>query len=351
MNSENKAKFIRDQIEKSGFPFEMEIAFTLKGEKWEALPSSPYWDEDEEKWREIDIKAYKTIKRSLDGESLKPYSLSVALIIECKKTDEFGWVFFPWTRNALDMQLPRIQYLDFLTIVKRQSLLMDEVRLRRFPPPTELRLLNLDPNLFTPYQALVTPEVARRLKFFSELEVVTPETFKYLAAKEKALTYKEIKIGKVKGGTGRPEIFEAVNALVKATKYDMRLHSSAIYAGAELAKRTHEEGRFEIMVFLPILVFGGELYIWREGEVSETNQVLLEGRCHTRRYFENMLIGVVRNNYFKEFLSGIEKDSSWLANHICKKRTELDEQVKAIMESPYFDGTPSLRGMFYQQIH
>jgi hypothetical protein len=342
---ENKTRFIKEQIEKSGFPFEMKVASIVKGAKWEILPSSPYWDEDEEKWREIDIKAYRTIKQTPDGESLSPYSLSIALIIECKKTDEFGWVFFPWARDTLDMQLPRIQYLDFLTVVKRQSLLLEEIRLRRFPSPAEIRLLNLDPDLFSSYQALVSPEVARKLKFMSELEIITPDSFEYLAAEEKSLSYKEIKLEKAKGGGGLREIFEAVNALIKATKYDMKLRSSAIYAGAELAKRGHEKGRFEIMIFLPLLVFGGELYIWREGEVSEASQVLLEGRCHTKRYFENMLIGVLKDNYLKEFLTSVEKDCAWLAKQICSKRTTLDEQVKLILESSYFNGRPSLKSM------
>jgi hypothetical protein len=42
------------------------------------------------------------------------------------------------------------------------------------------------------------------------------------------IRYKEIKLKKLKQenvDSGPPEIFEAVNALIKATKHDMRLHS------------------------------------------------------------------------------------------------------------------------------
>lgn len=260
---DDKASFIRETIEKSGFPFEMEIASLLKEDGWEVLPSAPYWDEDEEKWREIDIKAYKTAHQTPDGESIKPYSLCVALIIECKKTDEFAWVFFPWARDAKDIELSRVNHVDFLTVIKRQSLLTDEVRKGKLPFPAEIRILDLEPDLFLSHRAMVTPEIARKLQFPTELGIIKPNVFTFMAAKEKALSYKEIKLKKRqqgKGDSGQHEIFEGVNAVIKATKHDMRLHSSSVYAGAELKKMGSEHGRFEIMVFLPVLVFGGEIY-------------------------------------------------------------------------------------------
>lgn len=341
----DKASFIKESIEKSGFPFEMEIASLLKENGWEVLPSAPYWDEDEEKWREIDIKAYKTADQTPDGESIKPYSLRVALIIECKKTNEFAWVFFPWPRDTRDIELSRVNHVDFLTVIKRQSLLMAELSKGNLPSRAEIRMLDLDPDLLSSYQAMVTPEVARKLKFPSELGLIRANIFRFLVTKEKALTYKEIKLKKLrntKGGSGLHEIFEALNVLIKATKHDMRLHSSSVYAGAELKKMGHEEGRFEIMLYLPILVFGGDLYTWSNGRADEANEVLLEGRCHTRRYFENMLISVAKGSHFKEFLSKIDEDCTELLHRICSNQTKLDEQVKMIMDSPYFHRFPSL---------
>ena len=86
------------------------------------------------------------------------------------------------------------------------------------------------------------------------------------------------------------------------------------------------------MIFLPILVFEGGLYTWIDGNVSETDEVLVEGRCHTRRYFENMLISVVSAKRFKEFLTNINKDCMVLLNRIYENEQKLDEQVKTIME-------------------
>ncbi|MFH1626123.1 MAG: hypothetical protein ABID54_13350 [Pseudomonadota bacterium] len=338
---DDKTKFIKQEIERSGFPFEMEITSILKEDGWDVLPSTPYWDEDEGKWREIDIKAYKSIEQGPDGENLKPYSLSVALIIECKKTDDYGWVFFPWPRDARDIELTRVRHIDFLTVVKRQSLLMNDVSKGRLPSRTEIQMLDLDPDLVLSYEAVVTPEVARKLSFPSELGLISPDIFRFLVAEEKALTYREIKL-KGKGSSGLHEIFEAINVSMKATKYDMKLHSSGIHAGVELAKKGHEKGRFDLTIFLPIIVFGGELYTWRDGTVNEADEVLLEGRCHTERYFENMLIAVVKGSNFKAFLSRINEDYGELLRSICLNRGKLDEQVKMILESPYFHKFPSL---------
>ena len=127
-------------------------------------------------------------------------------------------------------------------------------------------------------------------------------------------------------------------------KYDMKLHSSSVYVGAELKKMGHERGRFEIMIFLPVLVLGGELYTWLNGNVDEVNEVLLEGRCHTKRYFDNMLIGVAKGSYFKEFLSKIDEDNTELLRQIWSNRCKLDEQVKMILDSPSFNGHPLMRG-------
>ncbi len=325
----------------------MEIASILKQAGWEVVPSAPYWDEDEEKWREIDIKAYKSIENTPEGESVKPYSLSIALIIECKKTDEFAWVFFPWPRDAREIELSKVNHLDFLTVIKHQSLLMDQIKWGKLPSRAEIQMQDLEPDLLSSHKAIVTPEIAGKLKFLPEIGMINPSIFRFMRAKDKALSYKEIKCKKSNQGRGNsslPEIFEAENILIKSTKYDMKLYSSSIYAGAELMKMGHINGRFEIMVFLPILVFEGELYIWLNRNVEEVKEVLLEGRCHTKRYFENMLIGVANREHFHKFLSQVDEDYMRWLQGICSNRSKLDEQAKMILESPDFDGTPSSIG-------
>ena len=101
--AKGEINFIKKEIERSGFPLEMEISSILKEDGWEVLPSSPYLDKDEGKWREIDVKAYKSASEASQDTSIKPYRLTLALIIECKKSDEFAWVFFPQPRSEEEL--------------------------------------------------------------------------------------------------------------------------------------------------------------------------------------------------------------------------------------------------------
>jgi len=48
---DDKTEFVKQEIEKSGFPFEMEIAFVLKEDKWQVLPSAPYWSSCQMLWK------------------------------------------------------------------------------------------------------------------------------------------------------------------------------------------------------------------------------------------------------------------------------------------------------------
>jgi len=58
---------------------------------------------------------------------------------------------------------------------------------------------------------------------------------------------------KKKKNTEKQEIFETLNSLIKALKYDMELYSTLIYDASLLAKRGHERGKFEIMIWIPLL--------------------------------------------------------------------------------------------------
>ena len=334
--TKDEIDFIKKEIERSGFPLEIEVSSILKEDGWEVLPSSIYFDEDEKSWREIDIKAYKSADSSSQNESIKPYRLTLALIIECKKSEKFAWVFFPQPRSKEDLsRVTNIVSLDFLTVVKRQSLLKGEFnQIKLFPSLSELRFLNMDPNLITE-EELVTPDIARKMKFLSELKIVPPGAFRHLAKGMKAKAYKEIKLEKKEKKSPPSEIFKAVNALIKATKYELILSSGGIYAGAYLTKKKTEmlleKGSLQIEIFIPILIFDGKLYSWLNGDVKREDEVLLEGRCHTRYYFENMLISVVKKEHFKQFLHNIDENFIKLIDCIYENKAKLDEQTKMII--------------------
>ena len=337
MSSKDKISYIRKEVERSGFPLEFEVASVLKEHGWEVLPSSPYWDLDEGQWRETDMKAYKSLPVPPAGDSANPYTVTLALIVECKRTEEHAWVFFQWSREPGEMKMIRVKYHDFLTLTKRQALLKGEVVRGEVPPPFEFQAMDLDPALIEE-EALVMPDVAKGLTFFSELEIVTPDTFSFLRSKMKTLSFKEMKLKKdqKRKASERREIFEAIISLIKTLKHDMKLYSTGIYAAALLAKKAHEKGEFKVMVWLPVVVFEGELYSWEGGNITPAEEILVEGRCHTKRYFENVLVSVVRKSRFEGFLSELEEDLERLVNRMVEKRDKLDEQVKVIRESPSF---------------
>ena len=166
MNEEEKGQIIK-KIEETGFTLESYTANLLAKHDWAVWTNFHFQDPDTGKDRELDILAEK--EEFLEEQMM---DLTFHLIIECKKTDEFAWVFFPWTRDTKDIELSRVNHVDFLTVIKRQSLLTDEVRKGKLPPSAEIRMLNLEPDLFLSYEAIVTPEVARKLKFPSELGII-----------------------------------------------------------------------------------------------------------------------------------------------------------------------------------
>lgn len=45
--TKDEIDYIKGEIERSGFPLEMEVSSILKEDGWEVLPSSPYFDKDE----------------------------------------------------------------------------------------------------------------------------------------------------------------------------------------------------------------------------------------------------------------------------------------------------------------
>lgn len=325
--SKNKIEFVKEEVEKSGFPLEIEIASILEKDGWEVLPSSPYLDKDEKKWREIDIKAYKSIDQASDSKSIEPYHLSLALIIECKRSKKYAWVFFPRPRKKKEMKLTTAKFLDFITITKRQSLLKAE----RLTSPIELQMLNMDTSIISE-KAVIASQTAKLLKFFSELRIITPESFRFLTNPMKAIHGKEIKM---EGKSSEPhKIFEAINMSIKAMKYDLLNLSHFIYLKVLSAKSGFSQPIFEIMVFIPIIIFDGDLYIWIDNDIKVGEKILFEGKCKSRHHLETMFINILKKSYFKKFLSEIKEDANSIADQIYRNRRKLDEQRKIIMGSP-----------------
>ncbi len=95
MNEELREKLIKD-LEKSGFGSEMRALKIFQDFNWRTQSNTWYFDRDEQKTREIDISAYRSISYSLNGKAC--LGIIFQIFAEVKKTEK-PWIVF---RHNLD---------------------------------------------------------------------------------------------------------------------------------------------------------------------------------------------------------------------------------------------------------
>jgi hypothetical protein len=88
------------EIEKSGYPLEIEIS-SLLDKEYRVLNTHYYFDEEAKKGRDIDIYA---IPRDVDNNFIKTDKFVVItdLAIECKKSDTHAWIFYTRPYTSVD---------------------------------------------------------------------------------------------------------------------------------------------------------------------------------------------------------------------------------------------------------
>lgn len=84
-----------DEIRKTGFVLENEVAQLLKGSGWTVISNKYYVDDSEETVREIDLVAYRVTK----VQHLDVYTV---LIVSCKKSDSNAWALLAREINLKD---------------------------------------------------------------------------------------------------------------------------------------------------------------------------------------------------------------------------------------------------------
>lgn len=75
---------LSEQIEKTGFVLENQVAQLLKAAKWTVISNKYYVDDAEESVREIDLIAYQASR-------VQHFDVYTTLIISCKKSDSNAW--------------------------------------------------------------------------------------------------------------------------------------------------------------------------------------------------------------------------------------------------------------------
>jgi len=102
MPKKDEKKNIIEEIEKTGFPLELRVSKILKDNSYYIANNLYYIDKDEDKGREIDMRALKnyTFKK---GE--KEYFIRHCFLIECKKSVDKPWVIFTSPKTYYDRWL------------------------------------------------------------------------------------------------------------------------------------------------------------------------------------------------------------------------------------------------------
>jgi hypothetical protein len=114
---ENLEGHLRKQIERTGFPLEIETYSILASHGWIPFTNDYYFDSDEQKEREIDLSAVpmpEIDEKYRLRNPVAPFNLDVRLVIECKKSDTHAWIFF--TRPANSIFNYSGQTLDYIQI-------------------------------------------------------------------------------------------------------------------------------------------------------------------------------------------------------------------------------------------
>jgi hypothetical protein len=324
-NDDAALRFIAGEIDKTGYPLEIHASTVLESERWNVLHSTYYQDYDLQTYREIDIRADKTVDRDSSGNELFPYRLHLRIDVQCKKSDSFAWVFFLRPRRKEDPDIC-LKFLDYPLVAKTSTLLLmnglsqSSASIR--PPPPTLSL-----------------GVANALKTSSDLGIVKPSVFRCLDAGQLARTYKEVKRKRSGAGTSREDkdskspIYEAAITVVKATEFDFNYMYDMMHYFITTKSRgasfPQEFTLGDIRLYLPIILFDGELVAWQEKSLSRTTEVLLRTYAPSMRYpFPFPSIVVVHKDHFRDFLKRVEDDLANLANTVWNSRGVLDEQLK-----------------------
>ncbi|MBD8722864.1 hypothetical protein IFT43_05735 [Oxalobacteraceae sp. CFBP 13708] len=84
-----------EEIKKTGFVLENQIAQTVKSAGWTVISNKYYVDDSEESVREIDLIAYKCTK-------VQHFDVYTALIISCKKSEANAWALLAREINLKD---------------------------------------------------------------------------------------------------------------------------------------------------------------------------------------------------------------------------------------------------------
>ena len=90
----------RDAILKTGFPLEYRVASLFQRHGWQVIQNKYYIDDTAGVPREIDILAYRSVKRA-------ETQIYTTVIVSCKKDEANAWGFCTKARQSVDRNIDR----------------------------------------------------------------------------------------------------------------------------------------------------------------------------------------------------------------------------------------------------
>jgi len=248
---QEKIKKIREYILKTGFPSEIEIGNILRRSGWLVGNQWPYVDKESKKIRPVDVLAIKLHSQ--------PPNLSVALLIECKKSLKHEWVFH--TQEKEKEFLPGlVTLIDFAKKIKGI--------------PLADKLKNLP----------------AKLALFSKLTELSKLSGLHLFDRA-------IKIGVfniIPSARDKDDFYEALQQI-----------TTAFESMSVTTKGTPS-------IIFPTIIFDGEMFEFyqedNETKILPVNHLQFMSFSKIPSGMSPCLVDVVRKTYFSEFLRMIEQD-------------------------------------------
>lgn len=292
----NETEFLKQEIAKSGYPLESYVTSVISSRKNWILYFNPYfWDKDENKGREIDVKAaYSSDELYRKGSSV---FMSLSLVIECKRIRGNAWVFF---KNPTGLYSPilRCSSFDFFEAMEGNTL-----------------------------SSLISSKKGTHFD----------------RCRTKSTQYDEYIVSQNKSNKRKDNIWSSVIKIIKACSGEIEnLKNQNDESIEELRLEGLDrwvDSPDDIISFVyPVIVFEGKLY-----EASIENEIVLKRRHYiqlhvdfkSRNYEGRFCIDIVSRPYFASFFRHVENDANVFEKRILKhQRKHLDELKKVAL--PYF---------------
>jgi hypothetical protein len=287
--------FLLNEIEKSGFPLEIEVTSILEKLNWVVLNNQPFRDPDEEQLRSVDIFAFQMSPHFLHDTL---FGFTPRIIIECKKSSSHAWVFFtrPINENIFCMNAQVYDYpQSFSTQAYNQ------------------RAKIMKEGFFS---------LEYYFNYFFDVEKGSSDIH-YCKFDRKAIAYQEYKISewselnsdenvskrKSDPTAGRNEVLEAINQVVKFLEFDF---DESVNSPGRIKDATSP--LFPIELNFIAIVFDGKLFeaIIGKGKavLEESKHILLHFVYRPKKSSKNLnyWIDVVNKDFFPEYMNQISKD-------------------------------------------